>query len=645
MAALSVLGTSSWAGKSLIATGLCRWFAREGVRVAPFKAQNMSNNARAAADGEIGAAQYLQALGCGLEPDSRMNPVLLKPETAHQSQVVVRGRVDAELSQTPWRERAGALRAIVEESLRELLDEFELVIIEGAGSPAEINLADVDLANLWPAELAAARALLIADIGRGGAFAHLLGTWSLLPGRDQARIGGFVLNRFCGEPALIGSAPGELERRTGVPTLGVLPELDHGLPDEDGPGRARRTGTRRQVAVVNYPTASNLDEYKRLQEVADVTWAAVPQELAGAELVVLPGSKDPLADLEWLHGSGIADALRVRAAGGERIVGVCGGLQLLGKEIDGVPAVGLLPLVTRLGHEKLVRRRSARLGELRGPWRALSGLQIEAYEIREGRSGDAADAELVHIAGPVLGTYLHGMFEDSAVLKALLEVAPATTLESTFDALADALTEHLNMRRVRALTGFGADDLTAPLPPAPPLAPADAPRSLVIVNTGDGKGKSTAAFGVLLRGVARGWTPCVIQFVKSGKWKVGEETTARRLGVEWVKGGDGFSWESPDLATSEELAQHAWQLARETIAGGAHRLVVLDEITYPINWGWIDVADVAEAIRERPGNVNIVATGRDAPAGLIAVADTVTEMVKVRHAYDRGIKARRGLDF
>jgi cob(I)alamin adenosyltransferase len=201
------------------------------------------------------------------------------------------------------------------------------------------------------------------------------------------------------------------------------------------------------------------------------------------------------------------------------------------------------------------------------------------------------------------------------------------------------------MRRVRALTGFGADDLTAPLPPAPPLAPADAPRSLVIVNTGDGKGKSTAAFGVLLRGVARGWTPCVIQFVKSGKWKVGEETTARRLGVEWVKGGDGFSWESPDLATSEELAQHAWQLARETIAGGAHRLVVLDEITYPINWGWIDVADVAEAIRERPGNVNIVATGRDAPAGLIAVADTVTEMVKVRHAYDRGIKARRGLDF
>jgi cob(I)alamin adenosyltransferase len=167
----------------------------------------------------------------------------------------------------------------------------------------------------------------------------------------------------------------------------------------------------------------------------------------------------------------------------------------------------------------------------------------------------------------------------------------------------------------------------------------------VLVNTGDGKGKSTAAFGVLMRGVARGWTPCVIQFVKSDRWKVGEETVARRLGVRWLKGGDGFSWESPDLATSEALAQHAWQLAREAITSGEHRLVVLDEITYPINWGWIDGLEVAEAIRARPGNVNVVATGRDAPAALVAVADTVTEMVKVRHAYDRGIKARRGLDF
>jgi len=170
-------------------------------------------------------------------------------------------------------------------------------------------------------------------------------------------------------------------------------------------------------------------------------------------------------------------------------------------------------------------------------------------------------------------------------------------------------------------------------------------RSLVLVNTGDGKGKSTAAFGVVMRAVARDWRVCVVQFIKSGKWKVGEEAVGRRLGVEWLKGGDGFTWESPDLETSAGLARAAWSLARAAIDGGDYELVVLDEITYPINYGWIDGAEVAAAIRERPARVNIVATGRNAPAELVDVADTVTEMVKVRHAYDRGIRARRGIDF
>ena len=182
-------------------------------------------------------------------------------------------------------------------------------------------------------------------------------------------------------------------------------------------------------------------------------------------------------------------------------------------------------------------------------------------------------------------------------------------------------------------------------PPVPPPPPPVNPRSLVLVNTGDGKGKSTAAFGVVRRGVARDWKVCVIQFIKSGKWKVGEEKVARGLGVDWLKGGDGFTWESPDLDQSEGRARAAWRLAAASIKGGAYQLVVLDEITYPMNWGWIDGNEVVETIRNRPDRVNIVATGRDAPAELVEVADTVTEMVKVKHAYDRGIRARRGLDF
>ena len=182
-------------------------------------------------------------------------------------------------------------------------------------------------------------------------------------------------------------------------------------------------------------------------------------------------------------------------------------------------------------------------------------------------------------------------------------------------------------------------------PPKPPTPPKRRPRSLVLVNTGEGKGKSTAAFGVVMRALARDWRVCVIQFNKSDKWKVGEEKIGRQLGVEWLKGGDGFTWESPDLDKSVGRAAAAWQLAAAAIAGGDYQLVVLDEITYPMNWGWIDSEAVINAIRSRPAQVNIVATGRDAPTSLIEVADTVTEMVKVRHAYDRGIKARRGIDF
>ena len=179
----------------------------------------------------------------------------------------------------------------------------------------------------------------------------------------------------------------------------------------------------------------------------------------------------------------------------------------------------------------------------------------------------------------------------------------------------------------------------------PHRPPGPRQRSLVLVNTGDGKGKSTAAFGVVMRAVARGWRVCVIQFIKSGKWKVGEEAVARKLGVEWLDGGDGFTWDSPNLDESRGRAVAAWRLAADAIADGRYDLVVLDEITYPLNWGWISVDDAVDALRSRPAHVNVVATGRDAPEALVEVADTVTEMVKVKHAYDRGITARRGLDF
>src|SRR5262245_57767343 len=370
MPALMVQGVSSSAGKSLLATALVRFFARLGVRVAPFKAQNMSNNARVVAGGEIGVAQYLQALAARIEPDTRMNPVLVKPEGDTRSQVIVDGRPDLALSARPWRDRAPALWAPIERALRSLLAEFELVVIEGAGSPAETNLLSTDLANMRVALAADAPVLLVADIDRGGAFAHLYGTWSLVRHDERSAIRAFVLNKFRGDASLLAPAPADLEQLTGVPVIGVLPWLEHGLPDEDG--AAARGGSGATVAVVRYPTASNLDEFRLLEQVARVRWVTAPNELAGADLVVLPGTKHVAADLAWLRRTGLGDAVTHWADSGGRVVGICGGLQMLGGQLDDAAGVdgsadglGLLPVATRFEREKLTSRAVVRLGELR----------------------------------------------------------------------------------------------------------------------------------------------------------------------------------------------------------------------------------------------------------------------------------------
>jgi adenosylcobyric acid synthase len=278
---MMIQGTSSWAGKSLLTTALARLIARRGIDVAPFKGVNMSNNARAVKGGEIGVAQYLQARAAGVEPTVQMNPVLVKPESQTSSQVVLLGRPDHAISATEWRERAPMLRAAIDESLAQLLADHDVVIAEGAGSPAEINLYDVDLANMHVAREANASVLLVADINRGGAFAHLYGTWALLEEADRTRIKGFILNRFRGDAALLAPGPKQLQELTGVPVLGVVPWLAHGLPDEDGvaaPAAPAPSGAP-TVAIVRYPAASNVDEFKSLDSVAEIRWVTTPEGL------------------------------------------------------------------------------------------------------------------------------------------------------------------------------------------------------------------------------------------------------------------------------------------------------------------------------------------------------------------------------
>lgn len=467
MSALSIQGVSSFAGKSLVVTALARAFRRRGVRVAPFKAQNMSNNARVVAGGEIGVAQYLQALAAGVEPDVRMNPILVKPEADDASQLVLLGKVDRELSQRPWRRRPASLWPVAEAALRDLLDEYELVLLEGAGSPAETNLQSTDLANMRSARTADAPVLLVADIDRGGAFAHLHGTWSLVSERDRPLLRGFVLNKFRGDQTLLEPAPAELERATGMAYAGLLPFVDHGLPDEDGAATPTPRPGAPRVAVVRYPTASNLDELKLLEEVADLVWARSPTALDGADLIVLPGSKHVAADLVWLRDSGFAAAVAAAAARGTRVLGICGGQQMLGEEIDDPSGIdgdgrglGLLPVRTVFAREKRTTRVEVSFGERLDPWRTLSGLSFHGYEIRHGvtrpvsDTGEALPRGHGYVAGAVLGLQAHGALEDPGVVAAIVGRRPSRTLEAVFDGLADLVEEYLDLDGLEALAGL-----------------------------------------------------------------------------------------------------------------------------------------------------------------------------------------------
>jgi len=516
-----VLGTTSGAGKSWLTTALCRYYARQGLKVAPFKAQNMSNNARVVASdkgqGEIGSAQYFQALAANALPDVRMNPLLLKPERDTHSQVVLMGQVSAELSAMPWRGRSLKVWPQIAAALDALRAENDVVMIEGAGSPAEINLSSSDIVNMRVASHCHAACLLVTDIDRGGAFAHLYGTWALLPEDERSLIKGFVLNKFRGDVALLAPAPQMLQDLTGIPTVATLPMWwQHGLPEEDGVFDDRsvaRGAVNMTVAVVAYPRISNLDEFQPLKNIPGLKlqWVRSPSELAGlktSDWIILPGSKHTSGDLAWLRAQGL-DAAIVRHAGqGGAVLGVCGGLQMLGEAlidphgIDGnAPGLGLLPLVTVFAEDKTVRHTStsfvadshspAQGGKAGGlilpkaqksppdfasprldlgappplnagasPWAALAGISVSGYEIHHGQTaqhaamaaaGDVAHAVLpdglgwCNARGNVLGLYLHGMFEDAAVLQALFGAqlgGAVPTLDTVFDGLADYIATH-----------------------------------------------------------------------------------------------------------------------------------------------------------------------------------------------------------
>ncbi|BBZ38512.1 cobyric acid synthase [Mycobacterium conspicuum] len=484
--ALLVAGTSSDAGKSVVVAGLCRLLARKGIRVAPFKAQNMSNNSVVTVEGgEIGRAQAMQARAAGLEPSVRFNPILLKPGGDRTSQLVIRGQVADSVSAADSMQHRDRLAGIVMDELSSLRSEFDVVICEGAGSPAEINLRANDVANMGLARAANLPVVVVGDIDRGGVLAHLFGTVAVLEPDDQALIAGFIINKFRGDPALLEPGLQQLSELTGRPTYGVLPyepELwidaedslsvpAHGVVGVPAPPRGDEW---LRVAAVRLPRISNSTDIEALacEPGVLVRWVTDPAELADVDLVVLPGTKATVADLSWLHERGLAGPIAAHAAAGKPVLGICGGFQMLCRhvvdEIESgageVAGLGLLDVDIVFAAEKVLRRWSA---PLRG------------YEIHHGRLTRCDEAGWFHVdtepqglaRGPVFGTHWHGLLDnDDFRRRWLAEVAKAAgrggfavaddvdvaqRRDAQLVVMADLLAAHLDMAAVMELLEGG----------------------------------------------------------------------------------------------------------------------------------------------------------------------------------------------
>ncbi len=507
--ALMVQGTASSVGKSLITTALCRLFRQEGLRVLPFKSQNMALNSFVTPEGgEIGRAQAVQAEAAGVPPHVDMNPILLKPEGDSRSQVVVLGRSIGSLSAVEYHRRKPELRALIADCLERLRRRCDLLVIEGAGSPAEINLRANDIVNMHVARAAGARVILVGDIDRGGVFAAFVGTIELLEPDERQRLCAFLINKFRGDRALLEPGLDFLTGRTGLPVLGVLPFLPNlRIADEDSLSLDHRRLRRRaaadelDIAVIRLPRISNFDDFDPLDHEPGVALRFVedPRSLAGADLVVLPGSKSTVADLAWLRRSGLAEAVAARAGRGEAVLGICGGCQMLGLSIedpDGsespeprVEGLGLLPIRTRFRRDKLTAQVKARpdapsfLTEGLGRTADLSGYEIHMGEV-EAAGADPAPAfqilsrnaaplqapdGAVSPDGRVVGTLIHGLFENDDLRAALLASlrrtrglpAPAASTEkpdkqAEYDRLAASLREHVDMALLRRAASLPA---------------------------------------------------------------------------------------------------------------------------------------------------------------------------------------------
>jgi adenosylcobyric acid synthase len=491
--AIMVQGTMSNAGKSLITAGICRVLKQDGYRVAPFKAQNMALNSYITKERlEMGRAQAVQAEACDIEPDVRMNPILLKPTTHVGSQVIVNGEVLGDISAANYYAMKSTLVPEIERAYRSLAQEYDVIVIEGAGSPAEINLKQDDLVNMGMAKRAKSPVLLVGDIDRGGVFAQLYGTIALLDDEERAMVKAFIINKFRGDVELLKPGLRMIEDLTNKPVAGVLPYLDIDIDDEDSLSeRLTRTVHNAviDIAVVRLPHISNFTDFAAFEATpgVGVRYVRSPAELQSPDMIILPGTKSTISDLLWLRQSGLETAILRLAAQGTVVFGICGGYQMLGAQLSDAAGtegggetagMGLLPVCTEFFSEKCRTRVTAKALQIGGALSPLSGAELEGYEIHMGRTQLLSGATPLCMLengsmdgcqqGSVYGSYLHGFFDSAACREAMLRALCAKKglpsiaafdlkayRQQQYDKLAQAMRSDLDFALIRDIMEKG----------------------------------------------------------------------------------------------------------------------------------------------------------------------------------------------
>ncbi|MBR5047714.1 MAG: cobyric acid synthase [Eubacterium sp.] len=680
--AIMVQGTMSNSGKSFVTAGLCRVFKQDGYRVAPFKSQNMALNSYITKEGlEIGRAQAMQAEAAMIEPTHWMNPILLKPTSNMGSQVIVNGEVYDNLSAQAYYKMKDSLAPEVMKAFNHLAEENDIVVIEGAGSPAEINLAENDIVNMGMAKMAQAPVILVADIDRGGVFASAYGTIKLLPQEDQDRFCGILINKFLGDVEILKPGLKMLEDLTGKPVLGVLPMEKIDVDDEDSlSDRLNQKNIQEgiDIAVIRLPHISNFTDFSVFELLKGVSLRYVTdkKELGEPDLIILPGTKNTMADMEWLIENGLEAAI-IRQAGRCRVIGICGGFQILGKELhdpDGVEhggdmrGLGLLDLATTFRGDKTRTRIRGTFSEDHNLY-GLKDRNVEGYEIHMGVTknlGSAVpfltledgrtDAYMTQ-DGRIWGSYLHGIFDNEELLFALVheimkekgidpeadELSIAEYKEIQYDKLADLIRNHVDMDKIYEIL-FG-EDRKSPHIGCGGIPDDDSGEGLVHLYCGDGKGKTTCVMGLITRALGRGKKVLLHQFLKDND--TGERKILEKLpGIKVIPCIPMEKWTfAMNAEELEDLHRKNDQMLDDLFhMAGDYDMLVMDESLYAMDKGLLSEDKMIGYLEEKPRHLEVVLSGRNPSARMIGHADYVSEICKRKHPFDRGISARKGIE-